>query len=101
VAQSPLVKTAFFGGDANWGRILAALGRSGADFEPYRVDIDIDDLAWIRHGLIFGRERDASMALKKKEYCLTINLNNGSGQDRMLTCDFSYDYVKINGSYRS
>jgi glutamate N-acetyltransferase/amino-acid N-acetyltransferase len=101
VAQSPLVKTAFFGGDANWGRILAALGRSGADFEPYRVDIDIDDLAWIRHGLIFGRERDASLALKKKEFCLTINLNNGPGQDRMLTCDFSYDYVKINGSYRS
>ncbi|MDR1086524.1 MAG: bifunctional glutamate N-acetyltransferase/amino-acid acetyltransferase ArgJ [Deltaproteobacteria bacterium] len=101
VAQSPLVKTAFFGGDANWGRILAALGRSGADFEPYRVDIDIDELAWVRHGLIFSRERDASLALKKKEYCLTINLNNGPGQDRMLTCDFSYDYVKINGSYRS
>jgi glutamate N-acetyltransferase/amino-acid N-acetyltransferase len=101
VAQSPLVKTAFFGGDANWGRILAALGRSGADFEPYRVDIDIDDLAWIRHGLIFGREMDATEAMKKKEYCLTINLNNGPGQDRMLTCDFSYDYVKINGSYRS
>ncbi|MDR2423043.1 MAG: bifunctional glutamate N-acetyltransferase/amino-acid acetyltransferase ArgJ [Deltaproteobacteria bacterium] len=101
VAQSPLVKTAFFGCDANWGRILAALGRSGADFEPYRVDIDIDDLAWIRHGLIFGREMDAAAAMKKREYCLTINLNNGPGQDRMLTCDFSYDYVKINGSYRS
>jgi glutamate N-acetyltransferase/amino-acid N-acetyltransferase len=101
VAQSPLVKTAFFGGDANWGRILAALGRSGADFEPYRVDIDIDELAWVRHGLIFGRDRDASLALKKKEFLLTINLNNGPGQDRMLTCDFSYDYVKINGSYRS
>jgi glutamate N-acetyltransferase/amino-acid N-acetyltransferase len=101
VAQSPLVKTAFFGEDANWGRILAALGRSGADFEPYRVDIDIDDLAWIRHGLVFGRDMDATAAMKKREYCLTINLNNGPGQDQMLTCDFSYDYVKINGSYRS
>ncbi|MDR0548580.1 MAG: bifunctional glutamate N-acetyltransferase/amino-acid acetyltransferase ArgJ [Deltaproteobacteria bacterium] len=101
VAQSPLVKTAFFGEDANWGRILAALGRSGADFEPYRVDIDIDDLAWIRHGLVFGREADATLAMKKREYCLTINLNNGPGQDRVLTCDFSYDYIKINGSYRS
>jgi glutamate N-acetyltransferase/amino-acid N-acetyltransferase len=101
VANSPLVKTAFFGEDANWGRILAALGRSGADFEPYRVDIDIDDLAWIRHGLVFCRDMDATMAMRKKEYRLSINLNNGPGQDRMLTCDLSYDYVKINGSYRS
>jgi glutamate N-acetyltransferase/amino-acid N-acetyltransferase len=101
VAESPLVKTAFFGGDPNWGRILAALGRSGADFDPYRVDIDIDDLAWVRHGLIFGREMDAQAAMRKKEYCLTINLNNGPGQDRAVTCDLSYDYVKINGSYRS
>ncbi|MDR1609056.1 MAG: bifunctional glutamate N-acetyltransferase/amino-acid acetyltransferase ArgJ [Deltaproteobacteria bacterium] len=101
VANSPLVKTAFFGEDANWGRILAALGRSGANFEPYKVDIDIDELAWIRHGLVYCRDLDATLAMRKKEYTISINLNNGHGNDRMLTCDFSYDYVKINGSYRS
>jgi glutamate N-acetyltransferase/amino-acid N-acetyltransferase len=101
VAESPLVKTAFFGCDANWGRLLAALGRSGAQFDPYKVDINLDEVPWIRAGLDNNFEKEAAEVMKKREYKLSINLKAGSAEDRMLTCDFSHDYVSINGSYRS
>jgi glutamate N-acetyltransferase/amino-acid N-acetyltransferase len=101
VAESPLVKTAFFGRDANWGRILAALGRSGAVFDPYKVDLDLDSVPWVRSGCDNGREKEASEVMEKKEYKLTINLNCAGASYSMLTCDFSFKYVEINGSYRS
>jgi glutamate N-acetyltransferase/amino-acid N-acetyltransferase len=101
VAESPLVKTAFFGADANWGRILAALGRSGASFDPYRVDLDLNDVPWVRNGQDNDQETAASEVMKKPEYLLTINLNAGQHHYEMLTCDFSHEYVDINGSYRS
>jgi glutamate N-acetyltransferase/amino-acid N-acetyltransferase len=101
VAESPLVKTAFFGQDANWGRICMALGRSGAVFDPYAVDIDLDQVPWIRNGLDNGREEAATAVMKKPEYVLDINLNAGPHGCEMLTCDYSHDYISINGSYRS
>jgi glutamate N-acetyltransferase/amino-acid N-acetyltransferase len=101
VAESPLVKTAFFGGDANWGRILAALGRSGAEFDPYQVDLDLGDVPWIRNGRDNGMEERASLAIKEREQRLTIDLKAGSASWSMLTCDLSHGYVEINGSYRS
>ncbi len=101
VAESPLVKTAFFGADANWGRILAALGRSGARFDPYAVDLDLDDVPWVRGGLDNQRDREAAAVMKNREYTLSIDLKAGSAEYEMLTCDFSHDYVTINGSYRS
>jgi glutamate N-acetyltransferase/amino-acid N-acetyltransferase len=101
VAESPLVKTAFYGGDANWGRILAALGRSGADFDPYQVDLDLDDVPWVRNGQDNDKDKEASLVMKKPEYRLTINLKSGRSSYEMLTCDFSHEYVNINGSYRS
>jgi glutamate N-acetyltransferase/amino-acid N-acetyltransferase len=101
VAESPLVKTAFFGGDANWGRLCMALGRSGACFDPYAVDIDLDEVPWIRKGVDNGQEDAASAVMKKPEYVVGIDLNAGSGEYEVLTCDLSPEYVAINGSYRS
>lgn len=102
VAKSPLVKTAIFGEDANWGRILTAAGYSGATFDPNAVDIYIGDLMVCQKGtaLAFDEQR-AKEILKQKEVLILIRLNQGNYSDRMWTCDFSYDYVKINGSYRT
>jgi glutamate N-acetyltransferase / amino-acid N-acetyltransferase len=102
VAKSPLVKTAIFGEDANWGRILTAVGYSGADFDPDLVDIYIGKLMVCRNGTALDfDESKAKEILKQKEIEITINLKRGGSADRMWTCDFSYDYIKINGSYRS
>lgn len=102
IAKSPLVKTAFFGEDANWGRILTAAGYSGAKFDPDKVDIYLGDLNVCKSGtaLAFDEARAKSI-LSEKEIKITVKLNQGDFSDRMWTCDFSYDYVKINGSYRS
>jgi len=102
IAKSPLVKTAIFGEDANWGRIITAAGYSGAEFDPNLVDIFIGDLMVCRNGtgLKFD-EAAAKEILTKDEVKIKINLKNGIASDRIWTCDFSYDYVKINGSYRS
>jgi len=102
VAKSPLVKTALFGEDANWGRIITAAGYSGADFDPNLVDISIGDLVMCKNGAAVDfDENEAKKILKEKDIRIYINLKKGSSSDRIWTCDFSYDYVKINGSYRS
>ncbi len=103
IANSPLVKTAFFGEDANWGRIIAALGRSGATFQPEHVAIAFDDALLVEHGFGLGKaaEDAASLVLKQKEFVVIVRLGAGSEQGEVLTCDFSYDYVKINADYRS
>lgn len=102
IAKSPLVKTAIFGEDANWGRIITAAGYSGASFDPNLVDIFIGDLMVCQNGTALNFDENAAKKiLQKKEVKITINLKRGTFSDRMWTCDFSYDYVKINGSYRS
>lgn len=103
VANSPLVKTAFFGEDANWGRILAAMGRSGVRFNPDRVDIAIGDVVLVRDGLAVGKtaEKKATALLKEKNIAVRLDLKDGVGCEEMYTCDFSLDYVKINADYRS
>jgi glutamate N-acetyltransferase / amino-acid N-acetyltransferase len=103
VAHSPLVKTAFFGEDANWGRILAAAGRSGVDINPDLIDIYFDDVQMAASGLGCGAaaEARATAVMKKPEYTVTIDLNTGDGGASLLSCDFSVDYVKINADYRS
>ncbi len=102
VGRSPLVKTAMFGEDANWGRILTAAGYSGADFDPAGCDIYLGSLKVCAHGnaLLFD-ESEAKKVLKKDEIQIRIELQDGGFSDRLWTCDFSYDYVKINGSYRT
>ena len=103
VANSNLVKTAFFGEDANWGRILGAVGRAGVYVDPSKIDILFDDFIMVNNGLGCGKqaEAQATAVLKKDEFRVTIDLKIGDGEASMLTCDFSIDYVKINADYRS
>lgn len=102
VCRSPLCKTAFFGEDANCGRILTAVGYSGASFDPEKVDIAIGGLPVYVNGMaLLFDEKAAKNILHKDEVLISITLHEGDYSDRMWTCDFSYDYIKINGSYRS
>ncbi len=103
VATSQLVKTAFFGEDANWGRIIAAVGYSGAEVDPDQISLLFDDVAMVANGLGLGSEQEslASEILKKPEFTVTIDLALGKGSDYYYTSDLSYDYVKINADYRT
>ena len=103
VANSPLVKTAFFGQDANWGRIIAALGRSGITFDQTLVDIAFDGAQIVGKGLWLGAaaEKAATEILRQKSFTVLITLHQGTGSCAIHTCDFSIDYVKINADYRS
>lgn len=102
VARSPLCKTAFFGEDANIGRILTAVGYSGASFDPEKVDIRLSGLLMYKDGAAVAFDEDeASRLLAEHDIKVDITLYEGDAYDRMFTCDFSYDYVKINGSYRT
>ncbi len=103
IATSSLVKTAFFGEDANWGRILAAMGRSGVCFSPDRVDVSFGNVRLVHNGLCLGKEAEiaATKILKEKKITVSIDLQDGPGCEEIFTCDFSIDYVKINADYRS
>ncbi len=103
VATSQLVKTAFFGEDANWGRIIAAVGYSGAAVDPDQVTITFDEIAMVKKGLGLGAEQEskASVVLKKPEFTVTIDLALGKGRAYYYTSDLTYDYVKINADYRT
>ncbi len=103
VAHSPLVKTAFFGEDANWGRILSALGHSGAQIDPNRIDVSFDTAPIVRRGMgVHPRQEErASQVIKKKSFRVIIHLHQGKSDISVFTTDLSIDYVKINGSYRS
>ena len=104
IAHSPLVKTALFAGDPNWGRILAAVGRAGLtglDLEAIRIYLD--DVCIVRDG---GRAPDYSEAagqqvMDKEEITIRVVLNRGDCNEQIWTCDLSYDYVKINAEYRT
>lgn len=102
VANSPLVKTAVFGHDANWGRIAMAVGKSGAAFRQEDVSIDIMGIPVCRGGLTV--EFDEEEALRRFEYpeiALSVDLGAGEGSATMWTCDLTHDYVTINGDYRT
>ena len=103
VANSPLVKTAIFGHDANWGRILCAAGYSGVPIDPDRVDIFFDRVKIVSHGMGTGLtlEKKATAVMKKREYAIRIHLHQGKEKASIWTSDFSFDYVKINASYRT
>lgn len=103
VANSNLVKTAFFGEDANWGRIIAAMGRSGVKFNPDCVDIAFGDVVLVKNGQGRGpeAEKSATLVLQQDSFTVSIDLQGGTGCEEVYTCDFSFDYVKINAAYRS
>jgi glutamate N-acetyltransferase/amino-acid N-acetyltransferase len=103
VANSPLVKTTLFGEDINWGRIMAALGRSGAQFNPEAVDIAVDEIAVVQGGVGLGdqAEQAANDRMRQREFALGIRLHAGRGSARIWTADLSEGYVRINAGYRS
>ena len=103
VATSALVKTAFFGEDANWGRIIAAVGYAGVDVDPERIDIFFDQVPVARNGLSTGRELEveATEVLKRDEFTVLIDLHRGSAVWSYYTSDLGYEYVKINAAYRT
>jgi glutamate N-acetyltransferase/amino-acid N-acetyltransferase len=104
IAHSPLVKTALFAGDPNWGRILAAVGRAGiTDLDLPAVEIYLDEVCIVRDG---GRAADYTEAagqqvMDRKEKTIRVVLNRGVCSETVWTCDLSYDYVKINAEYRT
>ncbi len=103
IATSNLVKTALFGGDANWGRVMAALGRAGVPIDPARVSLQFGDVPMVRNGLGLGRvaERRLSKVFRMKEFTILVDLAQGKAGAHMWTTDLSYEYVRINASYRS
>lgn len=104
IAHSPLVKTALFASDPNLGRILAAIGYAGIDdLDVNKIGLWLGDVEVVRDG---GRdpayvEARAAEVMKQEDITMRITLGRGSARDRVWTCDFSYDYVKINAEYRS
>jgi glutamate N-acetyltransferase / amino-acid N-acetyltransferase len=103
VANSCLVKTAFFGQDANWGRIFAAVGYSGAELLQERTSLFFDDVQMVRNGIFAGGDAEArgSAVLGQPEFTVTVDLALGDGVATVYTSDLSYDYVKINADYRT
>jgi glutamate N-acetyltransferase/amino-acid N-acetyltransferase len=103
VANSALVKTAFFGEDANWGRIMGALGRSGANFSQEQVSICFDTQQIVAHGQLISvaAEEAATKVLHQKEFSVQIDLGAGKSSCKIYTCDLSLDYIKINADYRT
>ena len=103
VANSTLVKTAFYGQDPNWGRIMAALGRSGIRLEEKNVGIWVDDVKIVENGMGRGEgyEKEAAARMLNKEFTVTVELGQGKHTDRITTCDLTHDYVSINADYRT
>lgn len=102
-ANSLLVKTAFFGQDANWGRILAAIGYSGVNVDQARVALFFGDVQMVSNGVYVGGDAEirGTEILKQKEFSVTVDLQLGVGSATVYTSDLSYDYVKINADYRT
>ena len=103
IGTSNLVKTALFGEDANWGRVMAALGRAGVPIHPSKVMLSFGGVPMVRRGvgLGLGAERRIAKVFQRKEFTITVGLGQGRHQGHLWTTDLSYDYVRINASYRS
>ena len=104
VAESPLVKTALFASDPNWGRVLAAIGRAPIN------NLNVNDVSLLMNGVTIAEngqraasytEEQGKKAMQEAEIVIEIKLNRGSASATVWTCDFSYDYVRINAEYRS
>lgn len=102
VANSPLVKTAMFGQDPNWGRVLAAAGRAGVDFDPASVKLSFGPIVLIDGGEPTDfSERQAHEYLTNRDVAVVLRIGSGPGRSTVWTCDFSYDYVRINAEYHT
>ncbi len=102
IANSPLVKTAIFGHDANWGRVAGAAGKCGVFFDQYDVDIDFLGVPVLRSGLPLPMDEDDMLRrFEEPEIAIAIALGQGDAHARIWTCDLTHDYVTINGDYRT
>jgi len=104
VAHSPLVKTAFFASDPNWGRIVAAVGYSGAEnLDANQVSVTLDDVAICTRGQLDPNytEEQGQKVMSRPEITINIDLGMGDAADTVYTCDLSHEYVSINADYRS
>jgi glutamate N-acetyltransferase/amino-acid N-acetyltransferase len=102
IANSLLVKTAIFGNDANWGRIIMAAGNAGVEVDSAVMDIKVGDITMLEGGTPQAfDEAEATKLLSQKEVDITVDLHMGAESATVLTCDLSYDYIKINAEYRT
>jgi glutamate N-acetyltransferase/amino-acid N-acetyltransferase len=104
IGESPLVKTALFASDPNWGRILAAVGRAGLrDLQLEHIEIWLDDVNIVKNGARAASYTEAAGqgVLSKTEFAITVKLERGNSNETLWTCDFSHDYVTINAEYRT
>jgi len=101
LGTSPLVKTAFFGEDPNWGRIVAAAGRAGVDFDPDKIDLYFDNQKILSNSKEVMNEEKAQKVLKKSKFEVTIDIKSGKSSSFVIASDLTYDYIKINAHYRT
>jgi len=101
VANSNLVKTALYGNDTNWGRIITALGYSGIMVKEEKVEIVLNGLKIVQKGMGTGKDREANERLKNREITIIVNLHLGKSSAKVLTCDLTEEYIRINATYRT
>jgi len=102
IAESPLVKTALYGQDANWGRVAMAIGKSGAAVDASTVEIAFAGITTCVNGMAVAfDEVEASAALAEDEVEVLVDLHAGDGEATVWTCDLTHDYIRINADYRS
>jgi glutamate N-acetyltransferase/amino-acid N-acetyltransferase len=103
IATSNLVKTALFGEDANWGRVMAAIGRAGVPINPSKLNLSFGGVSMVRSGMGLGlaAERRIAKVFREKEFTISVGLGQGRHRSHVWTTDLSFDYVRINASYRS
>ncbi|NJD56935.1 MAG: bifunctional glutamate N-acetyltransferase/amino-acid acetyltransferase ArgJ [Nitrospirae bacterium] len=101
IANSSLVKTAIYGNDANWGRIMAAAGYSRARFDPEKTDIFFNKVRVVRKGVMNNKDKEATEEIKGKELKITVDMHAGKASAKVLTCDLTEDYIRINAEYRT
>jgi glutamate N-acetyltransferase/amino-acid N-acetyltransferase len=100
IANSPLVKTAFFGCDPNVGRIIMAAGKAGVALDPDRFELTVGGVKVASGGaLIVGALEAAAAKMREREFVITLDLRMGKARSQIVTCDLSFDYVKINAEY--
>ena len=102
IAESPLVKTAIYGADPNWGRIVCAVGNTGVAFDPRRVAVDIGPVAVVRRGVgVVGAEKRAAEVMRRSRYRIFVDLGAGTAEASIYTCDLTHEYVRINAAYHT
>jgi len=101
IGNSPLVKTALYGNDANWGRIMSAMGSSGITIEETKTDIYFGKVRVVKGGISQQKDREAANIIREKEVVITVDLHLGTCSSKILTCDLTEEYIRINAEYRT